>query len=210
MTTDISQADEATATLAVRATLRLRNHAMIERRKALGLTQKQLAQVAGCSVWFVCHIEALDWAFAKPERTEEAAGEIAASLDLPRDAILPPGALGHRVESTITRIANVEVEHLLERRDRQEQRILMANPQESFMAGERKEAVLQALSTLPYREREIVKLRFGIGDGQEHTLEEVGRIFKMTRERVRQVELKAMRRLRNPQRAAMLGNDEPR
>ncbi len=57
------------------------------------------------------------------------------------------------------------------------------------------------LKTLTYREREIIKLRFGISDGYVYTLEEVGRIFKVTRERVRQVEARAMRKLQHPVRS---------
>ena len=57
------------------------------------------------------------------------------------------------------------------------------------------------LKTLTYREREIIKLRFGIGDGYTYTLEEVGRIFKVTRERVRQVEARAIRKLQHPVRS---------
>jgi len=57
------------------------------------------------------------------------------------------------------------------------------------------------LKTLTYREREIIKLRFGIGDGYTYTLEEVGRIFKVTRERVRQVEARAIRKLQLPVRS---------
>lgn len=60
------------------------------------------------------------------------------------------------------------------------------------------------LKTLTYREREIIKLRYGIGDGYTYTLEEVGRIFKVTRERVRQVEAKAIRKLQHPVRARKL------
>jgi RNA polymerase primary sigma factor len=62
----------------------------------------------------------------------------------------------------------------------------------------------QVLKTLTYREREILKLRYGIGDGYTYTLEEVGRIFKVTRERVRQVEAKALRKLQHPVRARKL------
>ena len=62
----------------------------------------------------------------------------------------------------------------------------------------------QVLKTLTYREREIIKLRYGIGDGYTYTLEEVGRIFKVTRERVRQVEAKAIRKLQHPVRARKL------
>ncbi|MEC8161922.1 MAG: sigma factor-like helix-turn-helix DNA-binding protein, partial [Planctomycetota bacterium] len=58
--------------------------------------------------------------------------------------------------------------------------------------------------TLTYREREIVRLRYGLGDGYTYTLEEVGRIFKVTRERVRQIEAKAVRKLQNPIRSQLL------
>jgi len=71
----------------------------------------------------------------------------------------------------------------------------------SEMLRERIEGVLK---TLTYREREIIKLRYGIGDGYTYTLEEVGKIFKVTRERVRQVEAKAIRKLQHPVRARKL------
>jgi RNA polymerase primary sigma factor len=67
-----------------------------------------------------------------------------------------------------------------------------------------KERVDVVLKTLSYREREIIKLRYGIGDGYTYTLEEVGRIFKVTRERVRQVEAKAIRKLQHPVRSRKL------
>jgi len=67
-----------------------------------------------------------------------------------------------------------------------------------------KERIDHILKTLSYREREIIKLRYGIGDGYTYTLEEVGRIFKVTRERVRQVEAKAIRKLQHPVRARKL------
>lgn len=67
-----------------------------------------------------------------------------------------------------------------------------------------REKLEQVLRTLSYREREIIKLRYGIGDGYTYTLEEVGRIFKVTRERVRQVESKALRKLQHPLRSRRL------
>jgi RNA polymerase primary sigma factor len=67
-----------------------------------------------------------------------------------------------------------------------------------------RERIDVVLKTLSYREREIIKLRYGIGDGYTYTLEEVGRIFKVTRERVRQVEAKAIRKLQHPVRARKL------
>ncbi|MAF67056.1 MAG: RNA polymerase sigma factor RpoD [Planctomycetes bacterium] len=69
-----------------------------------------------------------------------------------------------------------------------------------------KERIDEVLRTLTFREREIVKLRYGIGDGYTYTLEEVGRIFRVTRERVRQIEAKAVRKLRHPVRARQLAS----
>ena len=67
-----------------------------------------------------------------------------------------------------------------------------------------KDKIEQVLQTLTFREREIIKLRYGIGDGYTYTLEEVGRIFKVTRERVRQIEAKAVRKLQHPVRSRKL------
>ena len=67
-----------------------------------------------------------------------------------------------------------------------------------------KDRIDHVLSTLTFREREIIKLRYGIGDGYTYTLEEVGRIFRVTRERVRQIEAKAVRKLQHPVRARRL------
>jgi RNA polymerase primary sigma factor len=78
------------------------------------------------------------------------------------------------------------------------------NPVESAAQEMLKDKIEQVLKTLTYREREIIKLRYGIGDGYTYTLEEVGRIFKVTRERVRQVEAKAIRKLQHPVRARKL------
>jgi len=67
-----------------------------------------------------------------------------------------------------------------------------------------KEKIETVLHTLSFREREIIKLRYGIGTGYTYTLEEVGRIFKVTRERVRQIEAKAIRKLQHPIRSRKL------
>jgi RNA polymerase primary sigma factor len=67
-----------------------------------------------------------------------------------------------------------------------------------------KDRIEEVLKTLTYREREIIKLRYGIGDGYTYTLEEVGRRFRVTRERVRQIEAKAIRKLQHPIRSRKL------
>jgi RNA polymerase primary sigma factor len=78
------------------------------------------------------------------------------------------------------------------------------SPVASAAQGMLKDRIDSILKTLSYREREIIKLRYGIGDGYTYTLEEVGRIFKVTRERVRQVEAKAIRKLQHPVRSRKL------
>ncbi len=66
------------------------------------------------------------------------------------------------------------------------------------------EKIDEALKTLTYREREVIKLRYGLGSGYNYSLEEVGRIFKVTRERVRQIECKGIRKLQHPYRSKHL------
>ncbi|MBI2192321.1 MAG: sigma-70 family RNA polymerase sigma factor [Planctomycetes bacterium] len=80
----------------------------------------------------------------------------------------------------------------------------MEAPEETAGVVMLKERIHQVLKTLTYREQEILKLRFGIGNGMTYTLEEVGRRFKITRERVRQIEAKAVRKLQHPIRSRQL------
>ncbi len=80
------------------------------------------------------------------------------------------------------------------------------SPSESATNDMLRQRINDVLKTLTYREREILKLRYGIGDGYTYTLEEVGRIFKVTRERVRQVESKAIRKLQHPVRKQRLSS----
>jgi RNA polymerase primary sigma factor len=78
------------------------------------------------------------------------------------------------------------------------------NPVKNANNGILRDKIESLLKTLTYREREIVRLRYGLGDGYTYTLEEVGRIFKVTRERVRQIEAKAIRKLQHPVRSQHL------
>jgi len=80
------------------------------------------------------------------------------------------------------------------------------NPQEAVIEGNLAEKTLEVLSTLAPREARVLKMRFGIGERSNHTLEEVGQDFEVTRERIRQIEAKALRKLRHPSRSKMLRN----
>jgi RNA polymerase primary sigma factor len=78
------------------------------------------------------------------------------------------------------------------------------SPARAATRGMLRDEIERVLKTLPHRQREIIKLRYGLGDGYTYTLAEVGRIFKVTRERVRQVEAEALRRLQEPARRRRL------
>jgi RNA polymerase primary sigma factor len=78
------------------------------------------------------------------------------------------------------------------------------SPMSAAAQGMLRDKIENLLKTLTYREREIIRLRYGLGDGYTYTLEEVGRIFKVTRERVRQIEAKAVRKLQHPVRSKQL------
>jgi RNA polymerase primary sigma factor len=77
-------------------------------------------------------------------------------------------------------------------------------PDEAAINVNLKERTGQVLHTLTPREEKIMKMRFGLEDGSERTLEEVGRAFALTRERIRQIEAKALRKLRQPSRSGKL------
>ncbi|MEM7248474.1 MAG: RNA polymerase sigma factor RpoD [Acidobacteriota bacterium] len=80
----------------------------------------------------------------------------------------------------------------------------VVSPLQAVIDLNRMEQANKVLRTLSPREEEVLKMRFGIGDGSEHTLEEVGKKFAVTRERIRQIESKALRKLRHPSRSRML------
>ena len=80
----------------------------------------------------------------------------------------------------------------------------VASPAEAAIGANFKEQTAQVLRTLTMREEKIIRMRFGLEDGSEHTLEEVGQSFAVTRERIRQIEAKALRKLRHPSRSRKL------
>jgi RNA polymerase primary sigma factor len=77
-------------------------------------------------------------------------------------------------------------------------------PLDAAVQSRLREAATQVLSTLTAREERILRMRFGIGLNADHTLEEVGKEFAVTRERIRQIEAKALRKLQHPLRSRML------
>ena len=80
----------------------------------------------------------------------------------------------------------------------------MLAPDQAAINVNLKEQTAEVLRTLTPREEKIMRMRFGLEDGSERTLEEVGRAFAVTRERIRQIEAKALRKLRHPSRSGKL------
>ena len=80
----------------------------------------------------------------------------------------------------------------------------IVSPSDAVINLNLKEQTDQVLKTLTPREEKVVRMRFGIGEKSDHTLEEVGQDFEVTRERIRQIEAKALRKLRHPSRSKQL------
>ena len=78
------------------------------------------------------------------------------------------------------------------------------SPLDRLLTEERRQKTAAVLKTIPPREESIIKMRFGLVDGSEHTLEEIGQHYKLTRERIREIESKALRKLKHPSRARPL------
>jgi len=127
---------------------------------------------------------------------EPTAEEIAARMDVPVASVQKTLKVAQQPISLETPIGQEEDSHL---GDLLEDRRLVS-PTDAVININLKENTEQVLNTLTPREERIIKMRFGLEDGTEHTLEEVGRCFSVTRERIRQIEAKALRKLRQPTR----------
>jgi len=80
----------------------------------------------------------------------------------------------------------------------------VVSPADAALTISLKEKIGSVLKILTPREEQIIKMRFGLGDGNEHTLGEVGQVYSVTRERIRQIEAKALQKLRHSSRSCML------
>jgi RNA polymerase primary sigma factor len=156
-------------------TIRLPVH-MIEIVNKLIRTSRQLVQALG---------------------REPTSSEIAKQMDIPEAKVrkvLKVMRVPVSLETPIGEEGDAHLSDLIEDRS-------SVSPAECVIGVSVKEHTHRVLRTLSPREEKILRLRFGMEDGSEHTLEEVGRSFNITRERIRQIEAKALRKLRHPSRA---------
>jgi RNA polymerase primary sigma factor len=131
---------------------------------------------------------------------EPTAEEIGERMDLPASKVRKIMKIAQEPISLETPIGEEEDSHLgdfIEDKN-------AVSPIDSVIFANLKDQTRKILKTLTPREELVLKMRFGVGDGSEHTLEEVGRSFNVTRERIRQIESKALRKLRHPSRALKL------
>jgi RNA polymerase primary sigma factor len=131
---------------------------------------------------------------------EPTSEEIAQRMDIPVSKVRKVLKIAQEPISLETPIGEEEDSHL---GDFIEDRGIVS-PADAVINLNLKEQTDAVLKTLTPREEKVIKMRFGVGDGSEHTLEEVGQNFAVTRERIRQIEAKALRKLRHPSRSRKL------
>ncbi len=131
---------------------------------------------------------------------EPTCEEIAKKMDMPVSKVRKIIKIAQEPISLETPIGEEEDSHL---GDFIEDKLMPSPPERVFYQSLR-EQIDEALKTLTDREARVLKMRFGLGDGNEHTLEEVGQQFRVTRERIRQIEAKALRKLKHPTRSKKL------
>jgi RNA polymerase primary sigma factor len=159
-------------------TIRIPVH-MIETINKLIRTQRQLVQELG---------------------REPQSEEIAKRMDIPVSKVRKILKIAQEPISLETPIGEEEDSHL---GDFIEDKAVVS-PSDAVINLNLKEQTASVLKTLTPREEKVIKMRFGLDDGSEHTLEEVGQSFAVTRERIRQIEAKALRKLRHPSRSRKL------
>jgi len=131
---------------------------------------------------------------------EPTSEELAERLEIPVDKVRKVKKIAQQPISLETPIGEEESSHLGDFIEDQG----VTSPSDAAIKLNLKEQTASLLKTLTPREERIIKMRFGMEDGSEHTLEEVGNSFSVTRERIRQIEAKALRKLRHPSRSGKL------
>lgn len=187
------------------ARLRLITHnaRLVDTRKALGMTGEDMAAAVGLARHRLRDIENL-----RAIPTEEEIVKIACALEKPTDYLFPEELMSairlgvfsrRKVELSAPEVISL-TEVQVRRLTYDGETALIEEVSQTLLT----EGINEALDTLTPRERRVLELRFGLEDGQKRTLEEVGKEFNVFRERIRQIESKALRKLRHPSRSRKL------
>ena len=180
------------------------NYTLRQARIDAGYTLKELAAMIGLTY---CALRNYERFMNYP--IQENAEKIAKILGKEVQVLFPESLREYVRQTKIERYGKKKMDALdfalrPDRRARKLEDETAENHRVVLEKEELRRRVQKILKTLPYREREIIKLRYGLENGYSYTLEEVGALFKVTRERVRQIEANAIRKLQQPSRSQEL------
>lgn len=190
----------------LRAKRTVRNDCMIVARKAKGLSQSRLVIACGSTLRNIMQLERLDYSMAE---AEETAIRVSLFLGIPVEQVMPLEAAGRNLCQDLVLVRDVDASRVLDSSGVASR--LLPSTIDVVVENERRKmtrrGLRSAIHTLAYREREVLKLRFGLDGGRVHTLAECGQIFKISQEAIRQIEKKAIRKLRHPVRRRLIAHE---
>jgi len=191
----------------IRATVTIRNNRLLSHREGLQLNQKKMAEACGVSFMHYCDLETLRSSPIKHGDWTDTALKICVFLEATPEYLFPEVVhkinknksqlfIADKLMSQINESANMLTHPTTHH--------LLADPEESLVSATRTKTIRKVLSTLAPREQKILELRFGLNGNAEHTIDEIGKQYEVTRERVREIVAKGIRKLRHPERARLL------
>jgi len=183
-------------------TIRVKNNLIKQRRENAGLSQIQVAKGAGVSVsaiqgFELMHLSPIHQRWGGWTAT---ARKLATFFEVEPETLFPEGVLAVVQPVAVRTVDARDVKQIV---SSYQERVLRG-PESELTRRELRAEVADLIGTLKEREQRVLAMRFGLTDGTDHTCEEVAEEFGVTRERIRQIEAKALRKLRHPSRVARL------
>lgn len=176
--------------------IRVRNNQLKERRVLAGLTQTELAQEIGISGGMYAGFEAMRYQPMNEGRWLPSALRIAAYYHLPPETLFPEAVRAVEVTVCVRKLDRSDLALLSSPAMGDATKRLLASPEAAAEQALARKQIQRHIGDLPVREAEVLRLRFGLDGDEPHTLEEIGEVFDLSNERVRQVEARALCRLR--------------
>jgi len=185
----------------IRAILRFRNEDLTRRRLMAGFKrQEDLAVFLG-----ICPSIVSAWeTFRNYPKKKKLIKALECALNCEIEEIFPPEfieAIKKKIGTPLERIVDIKQ---LPEYTRGE--LMLPSPEKAYELKEMMKSIEESFKSLTEREAKVLKMRFGLGDGGECTLEEIGQQFKVSRTRIQQIEAKALRKLKHPSRNKLLRN----